>query len=46
MTEEEFKVYISQDCPNGWDDLAPWLYVEPCDCGEDYCRGWQTRAKL
>ena len=45
MSEAEFKAYMGRDCPNGWGDLAPWLEVEPCDCGEDYCTGWQSRYK-
>ena len=46
MTLEEMKAYMGKDLPGGWDDLAPFLDLEECDCGEDCCEGWVTRYRL
>jgi hypothetical protein len=45
MTEAEFKAKMGEGCPDGWADLEPWLDVEACDCGAEFCDGWITRAK-
>lgn len=44
MTQAEWKEWFAQGVPGGWAALAPYIRAEPCDCGEDFCRGWVTAS--
>jgi len=45
MTKEEF---ISNYCKRSkisWEELSKTQVILPCDCGDDYCQGWQMVSK-
>lgn len=44
-TEDQFWDYL---CRTGAtrQQLEEYMTVEACDCDEDFCHGWQTRARL
>ncbi len=42
MTKEEFEAEYSKQCDVPIDKLhSMGMGAEPCDCGLEYCRGWQ-----
>ena len=46
MTQDEFQDWFARDVEGGWPALARFIKAEPCDCGEDFCQGWSTRAAV
>jgi hypothetical protein len=44
VTEDEFKAFLCRDGAT-WEQLAEYLVVVPCDCGEQWCQGWNTQMR-
>jgi len=42
MTKEEFESHIMQNILKKMtkEDFDRWYSIQPCDCGEDNCKGW------
>lgn len=41
MTKEEFINFYAEKSGTPVDFLMQYLKAEPCDCGEEFCRGWK-----